>query len=140
MNTKNKSKFIDYFLKGIKKPNKIKVGVEHERFLFEGVEKKRISYNKLKKIFKNLKKNVLKPFFEKEKIIGMQRGNQKITTEPGLQCEFSGAPLENIHQICSELKVFKEIEMASKGLDVNTVSIGFDPFNNLSQVPKPKER
>ena len=41
MNTKNKSKFIDYILKGIKKPNKIKVGVEHERFLFEGVEKKK---------------------------------------------------------------------------------------------------
>ena len=142
MNTKNKSKFIDYFLKGIKKPNKIKVGVEHERFLFEGVEKKRISYNKLKKIFENLKKNGWKPFFEKEKIIGMQRGNQKITTEPGLQCELSGAPLENIHQICSESSKFlKEIEMASKGLDVNTVSIGFDPFNNLSQVPKnPKER
>ena len=72
----------------------------------------------------------------------MQRGNQKITTEPGLQCELSGAPLENIHQICSESSKFlKEIEMASKGLDVNTVSIGFDPFNNLSQVPKnPKER
>ena len=34
-------------------------------------------------------------------MIGMQRGNQQITTEPGLQCELSGAPLENIHQVCS---------------------------------------
>ena len=55
----------------------------------------------------------------------MKRGNQQITTEPGLQCELSGAPLENIHQVCSESSKFlKEIESASKGLDVNTVSIG----------------
>ena len=43
---------------------------------------------------------------EKENIIGMQRDNQQITTEPGLQCELSGAPLENIHQVCSESSKF----------------------------------
>ena len=31
--------------------------------------------------------------YEKENIIGMQRDDQQITTEPGLQCELSGAPL-----------------------------------------------
>ena len=44
MDIKNKSQFIEYFLKGIKKPNQLKIGVEHERFLFEGQNKKRISY------------------------------------------------------------------------------------------------
>ena len=72
----------------------------------------------------------------------MQRNNQQITTEPGLQCELSGAPLENVHQVCAESSNFlKEIQLASKGLDLNTVSIGFDPFNNLSEVPRsPKQR
>ena len=72
----------------------------------------------------------------------MKRDNQQITTEPGLQCELSGAPLENIHQVCSESSKFlNEIESASKGLDINTVSIGFDPFNNLADIPKsPKAR
>ena len=66
----------------------------------------------------------------------MQRNNQQITTEPGLQCELSGAPLENVHQVCTESSNFlKEIQLASKGLDLNTVSIGFDPFNNLSEIP-----
>ena len=53
MNIKNKSQFIEYFLKGIKKPNQLKIGVEHERFLFEGQNKKRISYITLKKLFEN---------------------------------------------------------------------------------------
>ena len=142
MDSKKKSQFIEYFSKGIKKSNQLKIGVEHERFLFEGQNKKRISYETLKKLFENLKKSGWSNIFEKENIIGMQRNKQQITTEPGLQCELSGAPLENVHQVCAESSNFlKEIQLASKGLDINTVSIGFDPFNNLSEVPQsPKQR
>ena len=106
MDIKNKSQFIEYFSKGIKSQNNLKIGVEHERFLFEGENKKRISYETLKKLFENLKVNGWEPIYEKENIIGMQRDNQQITTEPGLQCELSGAPLENIHQVCSESSKF----------------------------------
>ena len=142
MNIKNKAQFIEYFSKGTKTLNQLKIGVEHERFLFENHSKKRISYQKLKKLFENLKSSGWKPLYEKENIIGMKRDNQQITTEPGLQCELSGAPLENIHQVCNESSKFlKEIESASKELNINTVSIGFDPFNNLVDIPKsPKTR
>ena len=142
MDSKKKSQFIEYFSKGIKNSNQLKIGVEHERFLFEGQNKKRISYETLKSLFENLKKSGWSPIFEKENIIGMQRNKQQITTEPGLQCELSGAPLENVHQVCAESSNFlKEIQLASKGLEINTVSIGFDPFNNLSEVPQsPKQR
>ena len=142
MDSKKKSQFIEYFSKGIKNSDQLKIGVEHERFLFEGQNKKRISYETLKRLFENLKKSGWSPIFEKENMIGMQRNKQQITTEPGLQCELSGAPLENVHQVCGESSNFlKEIRLASKGLDINTVSIGFDPFNNLSEVPQsPKQR
>ena len=142
MDSKKKSQFIEYFSKGIKNSDQLKIGVEHERFLFEGQNKKRISYETLKRLFENLKKSGWSPIFEKENMIGMQRNKQQITTEPGLQCELSGAPLENVHQVCGESSNFlKEIQLASKGLDINTVSIGFDPFNNLSEVPQsPKQR
>ena len=142
MDIKNKSKFIEYFSKGIKPSDQLKIGVEHERFLFEGKEKKRITNNTLKQLFENLKKNEWTPLFEKENIVGMKRGAQKITTEPGLQCELSGAPLNNIHEVCNESSSFlKEIEQASIGLNINTVSIGFDPFNTLKSIPQsPKQR
>ena len=105
-------------------------------------KKKRISYNKLKQLFENLKKKNWKPILEKENIVGLKRDNQQITTEPGLQCELSGEPLENIHQVCNESSNYlKEFEEASYGLDINTASIGFDPFNDLNSIPKnPKER
>ena len=73
MDIKNKSQFIEYFSKGIKSQNNLKIGVEHERFLFEGENKKRISFETLKKLFENLKFNGWKPLYEKEIIIGMQR-------------------------------------------------------------------
>ena len=138
----SKSQLIEYFIKGIKKENQLRIGVEHEKFLFSGKEKKRANYKQIKKIFKNLETFGWKAIYEKEKVIGLKRGEQQITTEPGLQYELSGAPLKNIHLVCSESSThFKEIKLATKDLDISTNSIGFDPFNNLDEVPQnPKER
>ncbi|MDC0344429.1 glutamate-cysteine ligase family protein [Pelagibacteraceae bacterium] len=142
MQSKSKATFIDYFTKGIKQPNDLKIGVEHERFLFEGKNKKRISISKLNKLFENLKKKGWEPVLEKKNIIGLKKGKKQITTEPGLQCELSGEPLENIHQVCNEsANYLKEIKEASIGLDINTASVGFDPFNKIDQIARsPKER
>jgi len=142
MDIKNKSHFIEYFIKGNKKSHQLKIGVEHERFLFEGKDKKRIRYDTLKKLFENLKKKGWQPILEKENIVGLKKERQQITTEPGFQCELSGEPLENIHQVCSESSNYlKEIKEASVGLDINTASVGFDPFNKLDSIPRsPKER
>ena len=142
MNIKNKTQFIEYFTSGIKSSSKLKIGVEQEKFLFDKKSKKRIDYLKLKKIFENLKKNNWSPIFEKNNIIGLSKGKQRITTEPGLQCELSGEPLDTIHEVCSESSNYlNEITEASKGLDIFTASIGFDPFNPISEIPKnPKER
>jgi glutamate--cysteine ligase len=142
MTIKNKSQFIEYFSKGIKSPSNLKIGVEQEKFLFEGKNKKRIDSTKLEKIFKNLEKNKWEPIKEKNNIIGLKKEKKQITTEPGLQCELSGEPLDNIHQVCSESSSYqREIKEASKGLDISTASIGFDPFNELENIPSSsKER
>ena len=82
---KSKSELIEYFSKGIKNQNQLKIGVEHEKFLFSGKEKRRVNYEELKIIFKKLEKFDWKPIYEKESVIGLKRGEQQITTEPGLQ-------------------------------------------------------
>ena len=142
MDSKNKSQFIEYFVKGIKLQNQLRIGVEQEKFLFEKNTNKRISYEKLKKLFENLKKFNWVPVFENNNIIGLKKGKKQITTEPGLQCELSGEPLEDIHKVCSESSTYSnEIREASQNLNINTASVGFDPFNNISEIPKnPKER
>jgi gamma-glutamylcysteine synthetase len=64
----SKSQLIDYFNKGKKKEDQLLIGVEHEKFLFTGKEKKRANYEQIKKIFKNLETFGWKPTYEKENI------------------------------------------------------------------------
>ena len=45
----SKSQLIDYFIKGTKREDQLLIGVEHEKFLFTGKEKKELTMNKLKK-------------------------------------------------------------------------------------------
>ena len=81
----NKSQLIKYFNDGIKKDTNLRIGVEHEKFLFNKKDLKRIDYEKIKKIFELLKNNGWELQYEKDKIIGLKKENQKITTEPGFQ-------------------------------------------------------
>ena len=135
MDIKNKSQFIEYFSKGIKSQNNLKIGVEHERFLFEGENKKRISNETLKKLFENLKVNGWDPLYEKENIIGLNKGGKNITLEPGNQIELSGEKLNHIHEACAESQNYLfELKQVTKKLDIKIVSAGFDPISKFDET------
>ena len=138
----NKTQLIQYFKDGIKKDTDLRIGVEHEKFLFNKTDLKRINYDQIKKIFEILKDKGWEPQLEKDKLIGLKRQNQKITTEPGFQYELSGAPFKNIHSVCSENSShFNELKEVFKSTNITTSSIAYDPFNKLTDIPKsPKER
>ena len=133
----NKNNLIQYFVKGIKKNDQLRIGVEHEKFLFNKKDLKRIDYDQIKKVFEILKDQGWKLEFEKEKVVGLKRKNQKITTEPGFQYELSGAPFKNIHSVCSENSThFNELKEVFSSMSITTSSIAYDPFNKLSKIPK----
>ena len=138
----NKTQLIQYFNDGLKKDTNLRIGVEHEKFLFNKTDLKRINYDQIKKIFEILKEKGWEPQLEKDKLIGLKRQNQKITTEPGFQYELSGAPFKNIHSVCSENSShFNELKEVFKSTNITTSSIAYDPFNKLTDIPKsPKER
>ena len=138
----NKINLIQYFIEGIKKNDELRIGVEHEKFLFNKDDLKRIDFNQLKKVFEILKDKGWKPELEKDKVVGLKRDNQKITTEPGFQYELSGAPFKNIHSVCSEnSNHFDELKKVFSLIGITTSSIAYDPFNKLNEIPKsPKER
>jgi glutamate--cysteine ligase len=73
-------------------------------------------------------------------IIALTRNRASITLEPGSQLELSGAPLETIHQICSELRGhMAELAPISKELGITWLGLGFHPFatrSDLKFVPK----
>ncbi len=138
----NKRQLIQYFIDGIKKSNNQRIGVEHEKFLFNKDDLKRIDYKKLKQVFEILKDKGWEPEHEKDKVIGLKREKQKITTEPGFQYELSGAPFKNIHSVCSENNShFNELKEVFSSASITTSSIAYDPFNKLVEIPKSsKER
>ena len=98
----SKEKIIDYFKSGIKKTKDFRIGIEHEKFLFNNRDNKRISYLKIKEMFSALLEFGWNPILEKGNVIGLNKGGKNITLEPGNQIELSGDKLSNIHEGCAE--------------------------------------
>ena len=138
----NKEKIIKYFESGIKGSKDFKIGIEHEKFLFNNQNNKRIDYSKIKEMFAALIEFGWNPILEKKNIIGLNKGGKNITLEPGNQIELSGDKLNNIHEACAESHDYLfELKQVTKKLNVNIVSAGFDPISKLDEVPgNPKQR
>ena len=142
MYLKDKSDIVKFFEDGCKKKNKLKIGVEHEKFVFNNKSKSRINFQTVLKIFHYLRKYNWRPIKEGKNIISLSKENKTITLEPGNQIELSGAKLNNLHLSCSEsYKFSKELGLACESLNLNMMSVSFDPISNLKKVPKnPKLR
>ncbi|MDC0454577.1 glutamate-cysteine ligase family protein [Candidatus Pelagibacter sp.] len=138
----SKEKIIEYFKSGIKKAKDFRIGIEHEKFLFNNQDNKRINYAKVKDMFAALLEFGWNPILEKENIIGLNKGGKNITLEPGNQIELSGEKLNHIHDACAESQDYLfELRQVTKKLDINIVSAGFDPISKLDEIPNnPKQR
>ncbi len=138
----SKEKIINYFKSGIKEPKNFKIGIEHEKFLFNNSDNKRIDYSKIKEMFTALLEFGWNPIFEKENIIALNKGGKNITLEPGNQIELSGDKLNHMHEACAESQDYLfELKQVTKKLDIKIVSAGFDPISKLSEIPNnPKQR
>jgi glutamate--cysteine ligase len=137
-----KEQIIKYFKSGIKGEKNFKIGIEHEKFLFNNHDNKRIDYSKIKQMFQSLLEFGWNPILEKENIIGLNKGGKNITLEPGNQIELSGEKLNHIHEACAESQDYLfELRQVTKKLDINIVSAGFDPISKLNEIPNnPKQR
>ncbi len=139
---KSKTEIINYFKSGIKETKDFKIGIEHEKFLFDNKNNKRVNYQKIKEMFAALLEFGWNPIYEKKNIIGLNKGGRNITLEPGNQIELSGDKLNHIHEGCSESQDYLfELKQVTKKLDLKIVSAGFDPISKLEEVPNnPKQR
>ena len=138
----HKEHIIKYFESGIKDTKNFKMGIEHEKFLFNQKTNKRTDYPTIKKMFSLLGEFGWRPIMEGQNIIGLQKKGKSITLEPGNQIELSGDILNNIHEACSESHDYLfELQQVTKKLDLKIVSSGFDPISKLDEVPNnPKQR
>ena len=137
-----KDNIIDYFKSGIKESKNFKIGIEHEKFLFNINDNTRIDYSKIKDMFSSLAEFGWKPVFEKKNIVALKNGQKNITLEPGNQIELSGDILNHIHEACAESQDYLfELRQVTKKLGIKIVSAGFDPISKINNVPNnPKQR
>ena len=138
----NKEHIVNYFNSGIRDTKDFKIGIEHEKFLFDQNNNKRVDYPTILEMFKGLYEFGWKPILENKNVIGLKKSGKSITLEPGNQIELSGDQLNNIHEACSESQDYLfEIKQVIKKLNLKIVSAGFDPISKISEVPNnPKQR
>ena len=138
----SKDDIIEYFNSGIKEIKNFKIGIEHEKFLFNNDDSKRVDYSRIKEMFAALLEFGWNPIYENKNIIGLNKGGKNITLEPGNQIELSGEKLNNIHEACAESQDYLfELRQVTKKLNIKIVSAGFDPISKLNEIPNnPKKR
>jgi len=138
----SKDQIVEYFNSGIKETKNFKIGIEHEKFLFNNNNNKRIDYPKIKEMFAALLEFGWNPIHEKGNIIGLNKGDKNITLEPGNQIELSGEKLNHIHEACAESQDYLfELKQVTRKLNIKIVSAGFDPISALNEIPNnPKKR
>ena len=142
-----KNDLIEYFFKGIKDRNNLKIGVEHEKFVLSKNNFHQLSYemkNGIKDILLRFNKNGWTPKYDDKgkTIIALERFGESITLEPGGQIELSGAQLSNIHQTCTETtRHLKELKQIGEEFEFILLGLGVEPSLKLEDFPwMPKQR
>ncbi|TDR23412.1 glutamate--cysteine ligase [Marinicella litoralis] len=140
----SKADLVDYLASGCKPKSAWRVGTEHEKFGFHRANLKPLHYAEkggIRDILQGLASQFnWQPEYEGEHIIALKREGCSITLEPGGQLELSGAPLENVHQTCTETGVhLKEVKAIAEPLGSAFLGMGFHPSatrEDISYMPK----
>lgn len=141
----HKRQLVSWLETGGKSPDRWRIGTEHEKFLFDRETLRPLPYegeNGIKALLEELQAFKWQPVMEGEYVIGLKRGDEAISLEPGGQFELSGAPLQNLHDAATEFHHHLD-EMSSVGrvLGFNALGLGFQPKWTRDDVPwMPKGR
>ena len=71
-----KEQIIEYFKSGVKHTTNFKIGIEHEKFLFNNENNTRVNYKRIKEMFTALLEFGWNPIYEKDNIIGLNKGKK----------------------------------------------------------------
>ncbi|HZP75338.1 MAG TPA: glutamate--cysteine ligase [Pseudolabrys sp.] len=144
----SRDELVAWFEHGIKPKAEFRVGTEHEKFAFQLGSHRPVPYEGPRGIRALLEGMQLllgwEPIMEAGNIIGMfdVTGGGAISLEPGGQFELSGAPVETVHQTCSELMAhLAQVREVAAPLHIGFLGIGMTPNWSRADIPMmPKGR
>ena len=142
----DRRQLVEYVAAGCKPRERWRIGTEHEKFVFNRADLRRLPYEgeraSIRALLEGLTRFGWSPVDENGKPIALTRDKCNITLEPGGQFELSGAPLETIHQTCDETNQhLEECLTVTSSMDAGLLGTGFDPKWRRDEVPwMPKGR
>src|SRR6476646_80208 len=143
-----RDELVAWFAEGCKPKADYRIGTEHEKFAFTVEGHRPVPYEGRRSIRALLEGMQLllgwEPIMENGNIIGMfdVTGGGAISLEPGGQFELSGAPVENVHQTCTELMAhLAQLREVARPLGIGFLGLGMTPDWSRADMPTmPKGR
>jgi len=137
-----------YLASGCKPEEEWRIGTEHEKFPFFGADNTPVPYDgdrSIRALLEGMRTQTgWEPIIDENRIIGLYEPNGMgaISLEPGGQFELSGAPLETIHQTCSESNQhLSALRNVADPLGIKFLGLGGSPKWSLEETPRmPKSR
>jgi glutamate--cysteine ligase len=142
----SKAQLVAYFEAGCKPPALWRIGTEHEKFAYTVSDLRPLPYDgerSIRALLEGLAERFdWEPVLEAGVPIALSHGGCTVTLEPGGQVELSGAPVETIHQTCSEVqRHLAQIKKVAEPLGVSLIGLGFQPKWRRDDMPwMPKAR
>jgi glutamate--cysteine ligase len=143
-----RAELVAWFEAGIKPPSQFRLGTEHEKFAFTVADHRPVSYEGrcgIRALLEGMQHLLgWEPIMEADNVIGLfdVTGGGAISLEPGGQFELSGAPVETVHQTCSELKAhLAQLKEIAEPLGIGFLGLGMTPDWSRADMPTmPKGR
>jgi len=143
-----RDELVAWLAAGTKPTSQFRAGTEHEKFPFTIEGHRPVPYEGQRSIRALLEGMQLllgwEPIMEGPNIIGLSdvTGGGAISLEPGGQFELSGAPVDTVHQTCSELMShLAQLREVAQPLGIGFLGIGVTPCWTRADMPvMPKGR
>jgi glutamate--cysteine ligase len=139
----NKRQLVEYLAAGSKPKKDWRIGTEHEKFVFRRSDLRSVPYegrDGIRALLTGMMRFGWKEVLDGDTLIGLVGADGGISLEPGGQFELSGAPLESLHQTCSEVtRHLKQLRPICDELGLGLLGLGFNPKwrrEDVSFMPK----
>ncbi|RFB78841.1 glutamate--cysteine ligase [Methylovirgula sp. 4M-Z18] len=144
----SRDELVAWFEKGNKGNGSLRVGTEHEKFVFHKNTLAPVCYEGdagIRALLEGMQKRTgWEPIEDQGHLIGLfdSVGGGAISLEPGGQFELSGAPLETVHQTHAETeRHLNDVRAIGDALGLGFLGLGHSPLWSLKDTPvMPKSR
>jgi glutamate--cysteine ligase len=142
---RGREQLVEYVASGEKVAADWRIGTEHEKFGFRLDDLRPPTFEGERGIgvlLEGMTRFGWQRIEENGNVIALSRGTGSVTLEPAGQLELSGAPLETIHETCSEVAGhLEEVKTVADEIGVGFLGMGFQPKWRRDEMPwMPKGR